>query len=210
MSEYVVQDSRSLTGDRLMFWAKDGAGYTSNLDAAHRYTREQAAAQNQSRETDLPWPLAYLLERHTLAVDHQYVKPDESAAELATSDSAYLFVAGDWNGNDLIWLTFDGRHSDNLAEAEVYTGAVGVSVGTNARNGVRAIPKALADRLARKVVANGRVDIKIALKGTGITLAKLPRRRRFFSQNRCEHCGVFITDVQRFDGCPRCEGYNMP
>jgi hypothetical protein len=207
MSEFLLQDSRALTGDRLMFWAQAGS-YTSNLDAAQRFTLEEATKQNECRETDLPWPVPYLMERHTLAVDHQYVKPDEVAAELATAEHTCLFVAGAWNGNDLIWLTFDGRHSDNLAEAEVYPGSVGVSVGSYARQGVRAIPKAMADALARKVVASGRVDIKAALKGTGIKLAKPQRPKK--GRYRCEPCGVFISERQRFGDCPRCGGANAP
>ena len=208
MSEFVLQDSRSNTGDRLMFWAQNGSGYTTNLDQAQRYTRDQAASQNECRETDLPWPVDYLLARHTTAVDCQNVKPDEIEEALPAADQTYLYVAGAWNGNDLIWLTPDGRHSDNLGDAKVYDASVGVSVGTYSRQGVRAIPKTIADQLARKVVASAKVKHKEALRGTGIILAR--PRKLMFTRDRCDHCGVFISDAQRFQDCPKCGGCNAP
>lgn len=207
MSEFLLQDSRGNTGDRLMFWAA-GGGYTTNLVAAQRYTKEEAASQNESRETDLPWPVDYLMARHTLAVDCQYVNPDDIAAQLDGTEPVYLYAARAWDGNDLLWQTNDGRHSDNLAEAEAFEGRVGVSVGAVASNGLRAIPKAVADSLARKVVAAGNVKHKEALRGTGIILTKPPKLRVF--RDRCGGCGVFISDAQRFQDCPRCGGSNAP
>lgn len=209
MSEYLLQDSRSLTGDRLMFWA-NGGGYTSNLNDAQRYTLEDAVSQNQSRETDLPWPLAYLGPLAEWAVDHQYVKPEEVAAELEDATKAHLYARGRWNGNDLIFLTVDGGLTDDLRKAHAFPLIYAVTKAAQQHNNVSVIPHLLAVRLARKVVASGNVNIKQALKGAGIKLAKPPKRRSQFSRDRCGHCGVFISDAQRFQDCPRCEGSNAP
>ncbi|WP_219097771.1 hypothetical protein [Pseudomonas sp. UMAB-40] len=208
MTEFVLQDSRGNTGDRLMFWGKNGSGYTTNLDAAQRYTKEEASSQNECRETDLPWPLAYLLEHHTLAVDCQYVKPDEIATQLDGTEPVYLYAARAWNGNDLLWQTADGRHSDNLAEAEAFEGSMGVSIGAVGRNGLRAIPKAIADGLARKVVASAKVNHKKALRGTGIMLAKRQKPSRSSIQN-CGGCGRFVPSPVYTD-CSHCGGSNAP
>ncbi|RUT30870.1 hypothetical protein WG29040_23310 [Pseudomonas sp. PAMC 29040] len=208
MSEFVLQDSRSNTGDRLMFWAKDGAGYTTNLDAAQRYTREKATSQNESRESDLPWPLEYLMDRHTLAVDCQNVNQDEVVARLDGAEQVYLYVEGAWNGNDLVWLTLDGMHSSNLADAQVYDGCVAGPGGGGAPNGLIAIPKTMADGLSRKVVATSNVKHKESLRGTGIMLAKPTKYRA--QRDRCDHCGVFISEDQRFQDCPKCGGSNAP
>ncbi|QSL90477.1 hypothetical protein [Pseudomonas atacamensis] len=206
--EYVLQDSRGNTGDRLMFHAIGGAGYTTNLDAAHRFTKREAANHNSFRETDKPWPLAYLVERHELAVDCQYVKPDDVQAALAIEDKAYLCVSGRWNGNDLIWLAGDGEHTADLSHAKVFPLDVAVSVSSQHSDGLRAIPKAFVDQLARKVVPSGRVNITAALKGTGVTLAKSPKARHV--SMRCDHCGAFISEAQRFGDCPKCKGSNAP
>ena len=177
MTEFVLQDSRGNTGDRLMFWALKG-GYTTNLDAAERFTKEKATSQNECRESDLPWPLAYLMDRYTLAVDCQNVKPDEMKAQQDSAEPFYLYVDGAWNGNDLLWLRNDDGRSDNLAEARVYEWSMTLSVsGFASGSKVRTITKAIADGLARKVVASGKVNHKEALRGTGIMLAKPTRYR---------------------------------
>lgn len=71
---FYLQDSRTYCGNDLMFWAKGGKGYTTNVSLAQVFTQEQALAQNRARPSDIPWPCDYI-ERHTrLAVDHQDVK----------------------------------------------------------------------------------------------------------------------------------------
>lgn len=51
---YVLQDSRSMADDQMLFWAKFAAGYTTELDRAHRFTKEEAEAQHAARPTDIP------------------------------------------------------------------------------------------------------------------------------------------------------------
>ncbi len=46
-------------------WAL-GGGYTTNLDKAELFTLEQAKGK---RDTDIPWPKAYIEERAHLGVD---------------------------------------------------------------------------------------------------------------------------------------------
>lgn len=52
--DYVLQDSRSNLGDYALFWARDGHGYTTDLNQAHRFTETEALAQNRARPTDIP------------------------------------------------------------------------------------------------------------------------------------------------------------
>ncbi|MDG9809493.1 MULTISPECIES: hypothetical protein [Pseudomonas] len=203
---WVLQDSRNLVGDRLMFWAL-GGGYTSDLDKAERYTQDQAVAQNRSRESDLPWPLAYLEQRTETAVDCQYIKPEAVESGLQTTERSYMAAKGVWNGNDLYWLTDDGQVTANFAKAHAFPIGIARSMAKPTHHNVRAIPVALADSLARKVVPNGGVKIGIALRGTGVELAKPPRSRS--RSMRCGHCGVFISQYQVAD-CPKCGGMNLP
>lgn len=204
MSDFLLQDSRSNVGDRLMFW-QQGGGYTSDLDKAERFTLEQATSQNQCRETDLPWPLEYLLERHELAVDCQYVDPDAVAQGMATVQEAYLYVSREWNGNDLCFAAGGTKRSTDLRQAERYPLAL-AHLATSV--GMIPIPVALADSLARKVAPGPKMQHKQALIGTGIVLSRPPRPKR--STFRCDHCGVFISERQRFGDCPKCEGSNAP
>jgi hypothetical protein len=75
-----LQDSRSYVGNDMLFWAKDGNGYTTDMRLAEVYTKEQAMAQHHVRITDIPWPKEYIDAKTRPAVDMQYVKRDEALA----------------------------------------------------------------------------------------------------------------------------------
>ena len=124
LEEYYLQDSRTFVGNNVMWWAKAG-GYTTDLSFAKVFTREEAVRQNESRDSDIPWPKAYIDARTRPAVDMQYIKRAE------------------------------------------------------------------------------------ALAGTGIVLKAPTKQVR--DQARCEGCGVFLSDAQRYScGCPRCGFDNRP
>lgn len=80
MSEqlFYLQDSRSHVGNDVLWWAKDGKGYTTDLSKANIYTRESAMAQHNMRETDIPWPKDYIDAKTRPAVDMQYIKRAEA------------------------------------------------------------------------------------------------------------------------------------
>lgn len=77
---FYLQDSRTYVGNDVMWWAKDGKGYTTDLRKAHVYTKDEAVKQHESRETDIPWPKDYIDARTRPAVDMQYIKRDEALA----------------------------------------------------------------------------------------------------------------------------------
>lgn len=74
--EFYLQDSRSYVGNDMLFWAIDGKGYTTDLRKAHVYTQAEAQRAHEHRETDIPWPKAYIDARTRPAVDVQYVDRD--------------------------------------------------------------------------------------------------------------------------------------
>lgn len=82
MSEglFYLQDGRSYVGNDVLWWAKDGKGYTTDLRNAHVYSQEEAQGQHNSRVTDIPWPKDYIDARTRPAVDMQYIKRDEALA----------------------------------------------------------------------------------------------------------------------------------
>ena len=212
MIEFVLQDSRSNTGDRLMFWAKDGAGYTTNLDQAQRYTKEQAASQNESRESDLPWPLAYLVERMELAVDCQNLMPEAVDAGMQTAERGYLYADRAWNGNDLYWLTGDGDVTSDFGRAHAFPVGIATSMAARKHHNVHVAPAALVESLVRKVVPSGKVKHSVAMRGTGIILAKAPKFRAWRSRSsiqNCGGCGRFVPSPVYAD-CSHCGANNAP
>jgi hypothetical protein len=78
--QFYLQDSRSYVGNDMLFWAKDGKGYTTDMRLAEVYTKDEAVSQHRIRETDIPWPKEYIDARTRPAVDMQYVKRDEALA----------------------------------------------------------------------------------------------------------------------------------
>ena len=71
--DFYLQDSRSYTGNDLMWWAKGGRGYTTDLREAEVFTRESAQRQHRARPTDIPWPAEYIQAKAKPVVDHQYL-----------------------------------------------------------------------------------------------------------------------------------------
>lgn len=70
---FYLQDSRSYVGNDVMWWALGGNGYTTDLRLAQTYTREEALAMHQARESDIPWPKDYIDGKTRPAVDFQYL-----------------------------------------------------------------------------------------------------------------------------------------
>ncbi|MFZ6747256.1 hypothetical protein ACO0LC_28940 [Undibacterium sp. JH2W] len=193
---YYLQDSRSLTGACMMFWAQDGKGYTSDLRKAHVYTKDEAVSQHRSREADIPWPKAYIDAHKHRAVDHQHLKDDETTPYFANPDCVFVFqVDGFWNGNDVYWQYDEGNPPGpnfNKAISERYL-----------------LPRLIpwpADYIetkARPVVHIHNVSLKQALKGTGITIIK-PQKHRA-PPLRCSGCNRFMSLHQFWSGdCRKC------
>lgn len=70
---WYLQDTRSFIGNDVVWWAKDGKGYTTDVSKAHVYNREDAFRQAAARGVDRPWPKAYIDLKTRPAVDMQYI-----------------------------------------------------------------------------------------------------------------------------------------
>lgn len=66
---YVLQDGRSHADNQLLFWSKNAEGYTTDLNKAHRFTHEQALAQQSIRETDTPHRIGDLMAATAVNID---------------------------------------------------------------------------------------------------------------------------------------------
>lgn len=206
---FYLQDTRSNIGSRATFW-RAGGGYTTNLDEAQEFTREGAVRQYECRETDLPWPVAYVRGMAQVGVDHQDLDlPREQALAAAPADDRiYVAYPKAWDGNCLIWIsTTTGRGSD-LASAMTWP------LDRSAKfvaDGYLPWPKSYIDQVARPVAVAASLDHKQALRSVGLRLPKLKRqpvRRRDLLN--CSGCGRFLTERQRFDDCPNCGARNAP
>lgn len=78
--EYYLQDKRDYVGNCVLWWRKNREGYATNLREAHVFTKAQAYAQHDCRETDIPWPKAYIDRISAPTVDMQKLKRAEAIA----------------------------------------------------------------------------------------------------------------------------------
>jgi hypothetical protein len=78
--EWYLQDTRSYTGNDVMWWAKDGKGYTTDVNKAHVYGRAEAFQQAAMRGCDKAWPKAYIDGKTRPAVDMQYINHADAIA----------------------------------------------------------------------------------------------------------------------------------
>lgn len=69
---FYLQDSRNYVGNDILWWGRNGCGYTTNLMDAEVYTKEEALSQHRSRISDIPWPKKYIDGKTRPAVDMQY------------------------------------------------------------------------------------------------------------------------------------------
>lgn len=83
---WYLQDTRSYVGNDVVWWAKDGKGYTTDLSKAHVYSRDAAFRQAAARGCDRAWPKAYIDGKTRPAVDMQYIDYD---AALATPGATH-------------------------------------------------------------------------------------------------------------------------
>jgi hypothetical protein len=187
---FYLRDSRSDVGDSCMFWAKDGAGYTTNLEAAHVYTLAEAQCHFNSRATDIPYCKDQVDQLATVRVDHQYL-PDA----LATADDlCVIHIVGDYNGNDIYWLT-DAYHSIELTDALELSHADAVNkVAHLAKYNVQAeiYSKLSIDNIARRTFQVSNVNKRKMVTVAGIK-NNHPRKRNRATTGRtrgnCPHCG---------------------
>lgn len=78
---FYLQDSRGsgTVGNDLLFWCATGS-YTTDVDKARVFSREEAMEQHRSRETDIPWPKDYIDARLRRVCDIQNTKRSEALA----------------------------------------------------------------------------------------------------------------------------------
>lgn len=77
--QFYLQDSRNYVGNDVLWWRKNGAGYSSDLRQAEIYTKEQAMERHNSRKSDIPWEKDYIDKKTSPTVDMQYINQKEGA-----------------------------------------------------------------------------------------------------------------------------------
>jgi len=80
MSEpmYYIQNSRSYSGNDVLWWAKEGAGYTTDLSKALICTESEAQKIHNNNPYYIPWPSDYIASKTRITVSIQKIQIDEA------------------------------------------------------------------------------------------------------------------------------------
>lgn len=61
-------------GNSILWWAKDGKGYTTNIDRAHKFTRQETLDNFVTSKKDYkPWPASHIEENISMHVNAEHV-----------------------------------------------------------------------------------------------------------------------------------------
>ncbi|HFG1702724.1 TPA: hypothetical protein ACGGR5_000521 [Vibrio cholerae] len=184
-------------GSSVLFWAIDGLGYTTNIDLAHVYTREE-----MQRDVDKGWlrdkdefPLcaddvdAFSQWR----VDCQYI--EKTYPEFTDPNDEYVaYLAGKFDGNDLAFANGNDHFDFDYKNAFNYSYFDAEYCIKDASNKLVFVPRYHTDEIARRTFQKQNINRRKMITAVGITglrqkrLSKTTGKQRF----NCPTCGKII------------------
>jgi hypothetical protein len=69
--KFYIRDSRQYVGNCILWWRHDRNGYTTSLDEAGQFSKDEADLICQARDTDMAYPVYMIDEVAERHVDHQ-------------------------------------------------------------------------------------------------------------------------------------------
>lgn len=193
---------RDNVGTNVSFHCKEGRGYSTDLDRAHVYTREEAQFEwGRVREFELPLcadRVDALAEWH---VDHQGIPCESQIVDGCTQYVAYQRQR--WNGNDVFWLS-DGRlPTCNFELATVFPNPIGAGTGDAIW-----LPFEVANKAKRRCIDDSLINRRSMCQAAGlITPESVKRQRRRSNSGKtrwnCPSCGRIHWQYNNcfFEGC---------
>lgn len=205
---FYLRDSRTNVGTSCLFWAKDGCGYTSDLDKAHVYTLEEAQRKFNSRHTDVPLCKELVDELATVRVDCQYLPLNGAKVGC---DLYVISFKDNWDGNDVYWLSQFGFSDINYKDATIfsYQAALDIqSLKPSIKTEIYA--KAEIDAIARRTFQAANINERKMITAAGIRKPKRKRTRQTTGKTRgnCPHCGCITWGLNPYENYSCAEQYS--
>ncbi|EKO3657427.1 hypothetical protein M3906_000237 [Vibrio metschnikovii] len=190
-------------GSTVLFWAIDGHGYTTNIDQAEIYTREQA-----QRDVDNHWlrdkdefPLC-AESVNALAqwrVDCQYI--EKTYPEFTDPNDEYVSVKRNfWDSNDLAFGT--GMDWDfDYSKAKSFSSADIDPYIESGNQNMYFVPRFHADEIARRTFQKQNINRRKMITAAGIVGLRKKRKRQSAGKTRfnCISCGKIIWEFAHPD-----------
>lgn len=73
---YYVQDRRNYVGNSVLWWGLNSNGYTTNIDKAHKFTKQEVQQFINGRPTDIIWESSHVEQGILRHVDGQKLNRD--------------------------------------------------------------------------------------------------------------------------------------
>jgi hypothetical protein len=195
---------RDNVGSNMAFHAINGLGYTTDVNKAHVYTRQEAQqAWERGRLFDMPISAEHVDALTCWKVDCQLL-PCES--DFSQSENGYFaFRSQRWDGNDVYWLSLEGP-TLNVRLAKKFTLNEAKKLGED----VVVVPIGIAKQHERKTFDHHLLDRRTMIQGAGLVMPGHIRRARRRKPNphpktrfNCPSCGKinWQHNPHDFHGC---------
>lgn len=193
---------RDTVGSNMAFHCVNGAGYTTDIDKAEVFTREDAQRFWESgRDIDLPVSRYWVNALSDYHVDCQRLPVANVTVEGCQRYVGY--VKGRWDGNDLYWLCDGHVPVTNFHNATIY------DKPDLSREDVVWIPFELADEAKRRTFAVRLLDRRSMIQGKGLKMPEWLKRQKHRKASsgkvrmNCPGCGKIHWQLNPYDfeGC---------
>lgn len=195
---FIMACLRDNVGSNTAFHASKGRGYTTDIDKAQKYTKEEAQSYwNSAREFDLPLDFKQVESQAIYKVDMQVI-PNSNVINGRGSYAA--FKKGKYDGNDVYWVTSDGSLTTDFSRAHVLNHPLS--------NQFTSFPYYLAEVRQRRTFDHSKINKRKMVQGVGLVTPKhIKRQARRVEKTKtmfnCDGCGriSWQHNPYDFEGC---------
>lgn len=196
--QYYIRHTLADVGSSMGFW-KIGGGYTTDINQADKFTRNDAISQHQCRAEDQPIMRSLIDGIGYKAVDTQLLgKADDCNPNLGY----VIQVCGCYDGNNIKFLSKKGGHTYNYSDAKV------VQADFSINENQRLHSKGALDKIARTVISKFAFKIDEAFTKMGIQKRKADRViKSQKTRGNCLSCGRLVWNDNPYEDpvCKMCD-----
>lgn len=196
-------------GSTLLFWAINDCGYTTNIDQAEIYTREEMQRDVDNgylrNEDELPLCAESANALAQWRVDCQYI--EKTYPEFTDPNDEYVaYLAGKFDGNDLAFANGNCHFDFDYKNAFNYSYFDAEYCIKDASNKLVFVPRYHTDEIARRTFQKQNINRRKMITAAGIVGLRKKRKRQSTGKTRfnCICCGKIIWEFAHPDTSINC------
>lgn len=206
-NKFLLACFRDNVGSNVGFHCKYGKGYSTNIDNAHVYTKDEVQKLwNTAREYDQPISLKHILNSTVWKVDYQYIPQTSQIIEDCIYYAAYEkgFDSSQYDGNDVYWLnTAFGAVSTDFSKAS----KINLEDITKYLEHYVLIPFETANKQKRRTFQYSNFQLETMTINEGLVIPKHLQSKKKSGTGKtkwnCPKCGKIVWQYNpyNFEGC---------